>query len=149
MKRSELISRITDASDGMLSAEERQQLEYDLQQYPDLLEDYQAIMTLPDPVSIYPVQKNEVFIQKIEELQSQISKKHETHTGFYELSVTWFKQYALAASLLIVALTSVFSLLQPDGELSGSYPFMDELIYPVDESDADAYVLYLDEFTID
>jgi len=152
MKRTELEIRITDASDGILAPEELRQLEADLQAYPDLLADYHAIMKLPDIEPVYPKPNIAVFAARIAEIRNQISENEELSTNspvFYELSLVWFKRYALAASLMVVALTSVFSLLQPGPEYLDSTVMMDELFYPAEESAADVYVTYLDEFTLD
>ncbi len=152
MKRTELEARITDASDGILTPEEIRQLETDLQVFPDLQDDYYTIMKLPEPEAAYPKPGNELFTARINEIRKQIAEEVETpgnNPAFYELSLVWFKRYALAASLLIVTMTSVISWLQPVQEYTDTATIMNDLFYSLDESDADAYVAYLDDFTLD
>ncbi len=150
MNRTELIIRITDASDGILTPDELRQLETDLQQYPDLMSDYKAIMKLPELDPVYPQAGQAHFTGRIAAIQNQIAAANRAPQGeppvFYELSLLWFKKYALAASLLIVALTSVSTWLQSGEEYVDSAVMMDEFFYLADENEADAYVMYLDEF---
>jgi hypothetical protein len=152
MKRTELETRITDASDGILTPEELHQLETNLQEHPDLLADYHAIMQLPEIEPLYPKPDKSFFTARIAEIRNQIKVNEKVPVSspvFYEFSLVWFKRYALAASLMIVAITSVFSLMQPDAEYFDSAVVIDELFYPTEERAADVYVIYLDDFTLD
>lgn len=138
--------RINDAADGLLSRQEIADLEKDLQAHPDLLNDYHSIMGLPDFKNIYGdlkehQNKNQIslILNKIGLLESQKSAMN-----FENISFLWFKKYALAASFLILAITTVFNLSQPD--VTDTEIALEELIYPESDVVSDDYVTYLDEW---
>ena len=142
--REELEIRIVDAADGSLSEDELRKLEGQLQAYPDLLQSYEKIMYLPDLSGVYgdlSLYQNDIQVHGI---LNQIEKTDRVKGSFEEVAIFWFKKYALAASLLILAVTSLFYLTQPEtanGELSP-----DEIFYSYEQSSADDYVLYLDQW---
>jgi hypothetical protein len=146
MNREELEIKINDAADGQLDQDELNRLEMELHDHPDLMEDYHAIINLPDLSGIYgrtESYRNDISVH-------QILKKienEESSSSFDVLSVTWFKKYALAASLMILGLTSAFYFSQPD-LMNGDMP-LEELLYSFDEPGGDDYVYYLNEWIDD
>lgn len=138
--------RINDAADGFLNQQEIVELEKDLQSYPELLHDYHNIMGLPDFSTIYGEQNEyqnrsqvSLILNKIELNQNQ-----KTSINFENITMLWFKKYALAASFLILAVTSVFNLSQPgiaDTEIA-----LEELFYPESDVTSDEYVTYLNDW---
>lgn len=138
--------RINDAADGLLNPQEIADLENDLQAHPDLLNDYHNIMGMPDFSTIYGElkehQKNSqisLILKKIELVKNQKN----TNT-FENITILWFKKYALAASFLILAFTSVFNLSQP--AIAESELTLEELFYPESDVDSDEYVTYLNDW---
>lgn len=146
MKREELERLIVDASDGVLNASEIKKLETELQNYPDLYEDYRVIMNLPDLNSLYQtdseVVQHQSSIQLIKQGIREISNKA---NSFEVVTLDWFRRYALAASIAIFAITSVFSFIQSHNIKTDSEMVAEEYFYPSDESATDSYVLYLEE----
>lgn len=149
MKRAELERLIVDASDGVLSQREIEQLEKDIQKYPDLYDDYLAIMRLPDISKLYQADLQTVnhqsSIRTIKQTIRDLSYVPET---FEVISLNWFRRYALAASLAIFAITSLFSFIQLGEEQVNSEEVVEEYFYPVDENSiAENYVLYLEDLS--
>lgn len=148
MNREELERLIVDASDGVLNEAEITELENQLQDYPDLYEDYQAIMKLPDMGQLYVGGLNDLqyqsSIQSIKQSIRDISIKADS---FEIVTLDWFKRYALAASIAIFAITSVFSLIQSQDVETDSEIVAEEYFYPADESTTDSYVLYFEGVT--
>lgn len=146
MKREELERLIVDASDGILSTSEIKDLEGELQHYPALYEDYLAIMNLPDMNRLYKLDsemiRHQSSIQSIKQSIREISNKADS---FELVTLDWFKRYALAASIAIFAITSVFSLIQWQNTETEPEMVAEEYFYPADESTTDSYVLYLEE----
>ncbi|TVR33611.1 MAG: hypothetical protein EA390_03860 [Balneolaceae bacterium] len=146
MKREDIEAKIVDAADGRLSEKERLELEEQLRANPGLLQSYHDIMNLPDISSAYRglmADRNDVRIHGIlKDLEETDSKKGAVE--FEDAALFWFRKYALAASLLILAGTSLFYVTQ-NGVMNGD-PAFDEIFYSYEESYADNYVLYLDEW---
>lgn len=138
--------RINDAADGLLNRQEIADLEKDLQAYPDLLKDYHNIMGLPDFTNIYGELKEHQNRSQISLILKKIKRteNHNPSINFENITVTWFKKYALAASILILAVSSVFNLSQPD--VVDTEIALEELIYPESDVTTDDYVTYLDEW---
>jgi hypothetical protein len=146
MTREKLETKIIDAADGLLSEKELHRLEGELRNHPDLLEDYRSIMSIPDMTGIYGTtgsHRNDISVHRILKKIEQ----EELAASFDTLSVTWFKKYALAASLLILAVSSLFYFTQPE-LMNGDLPF-EELFYPFDEISGEDYVHYLNEWIDD
>lgn len=57
----------------------------------------------------------------------------------------WFRKYALAASVLIFALTSISYLFLQQFSTGVDDMALPELFYSYEESSAEDYVVYLDE----
>tara|TARA_R100001143_G_scaffold37173_1_gene34688 strand:- start:34758 stop:35225 length:468 start_codon:yes stop_codon:yes gene_type:complete len=138
--------RINDAADGFLNQKEIADLEKDLQAHPELLKDYYSIMDLPDFSNIYGELNEHQNRNQISVILNKIglTKSQNPGLNFENITVLWFKKYALAASFLILAITSVFNLSQPgvaDTEIA-----LEELIYPESDVVSDDYVTYLDEW---
>lgn len=151
--REELERLIVDASDGLLNSSEINNLERELQHYPDLNRDYRSIMNLPGFGSLYHddlnADRHHSSIQKIRQGIRNLSYKPDS---FEIISLNGFKRYALAASLAVFAVTSIFTLqrqrIQPD--TLNTEEVVQEFFYPADNlSLADSYVLYLEELPED
>ncbi|PWN06343.1 hypothetical protein [Rhodohalobacter mucosus] len=144
MKRNELENRINDAADGLLTDAERVVLERELEQYPDLMQDYRDIMALPDISGIYGTEDEHRDASSIRSIRERLIE----HEPFSMASVFWFKKFALAASLLILTASSLAGFLT--GAFSGAAYTdaitADELIYPQDPSFADEYVSYISDW---
>jgi hypothetical protein len=84
--------------------------------------------------------QNHQHVEQILDSIRQIDEK----TTFYNTTVVWFKKYALAASLLIFAMTSVFYFTQPE-ILNGDISF-EEFYYPDEVSASEDYASYLDDW---
>lgn len=138
--------RINDAVDGLLNRQEIADLEKDLQAHPDLLNDYQSIMGIPNFSSIYGELKEHQNRSQISLILKKIGliESHKPAMNFENITVLWFKKYALAASFLILAVTSVYNLSQlnvADAEIT-----LEELFYPESDVASDEYVTYLNEW---
>jgi hypothetical protein len=150
MKRKELEQKITDAADGLLTASEIRLLEEKLKHYPDLQQNYRDIMNLPDLSAAYtsgPYKfRNDLHIHRIRKL-IQSEDKHLNTLG--EITIKWFRKYALAAVVLIFGLTTISHIfLQQYSDRPDELP-VTELIYAYEESSAEEYVTYLDEIIIE
>lgn len=143
--RQKLEHEIIRAADGELSATEIQELELKLEAYPELKQDYINITELPDLSGIYSQNHFESSEVKsgVSQILNRIKILEQSRNGFADVSVHWFKRYALAASVLFLALTSGFYFSQSD---SNDAEFtVEELLYPMDDSDGETYVLYLEQ----
>ena len=107
MNRQNLQNRITDAADGVLTEPEQLELEKELESWPDLLEEYRMIMALPDPA----IASGDVSHYHDEEhLRQILQAMDETDpVSFQRLTITLFRRYALAASLLFLAVSAGFN----------------------------------------
>jgi hypothetical protein len=146
MKREELEIKINDAADGLLNPSDLNRLEEELKAYPGLMEEYRSVMSLPDFSGIYgsaESHRNDIHVHRILKQLEQETPS----ASFDHLTITWFKKYALAASLLILATTSAFYFSQPE-LLNGDFS-LDEMIYSFDISSGDDYVHYLSEWIDD
>ncbi len=143
MKPEELEVIINDAADGLLSRDERKELEKTLETHPELLQDYRSIMKLPDMKNIYGKAASYSNPQQAHNILHLLDKEDEK-TTFYNTTVVWFRKYAIAASLLILALTSIFYVTQPE-LLNGDITF-EEFYYPDEELESENYATYLDEW---
>lgn len=151
MSREELERMIVDASDGELNASEIEKLESELQHHPDLLQDYQAIMGLPDFADLYDTDLDTDRHQaSIDEIKGNLYKQLSEPNSFEMVSLNWFRRYALAASLAIFAITSIFTFVQQQSEQVESEEVVEEMFYPVDETSiAESYVLYFEGLSDD
>ena len=144
MTRKELENRINDAADGQLSSAELVILEQELELYPDLLHDYREIMALPDLSGIYGSAEDYRDPAQVRTIREQLIE----HEPFTMASIFWFRKVALAASLLILGVSSLAGYLT--GALSESAYTeaisADDMIYPQDDSFADEYVSYIYEW---
>jgi len=107
MNTTELQNRITDAADGQLTKQELRQLENELQAWPHLLEDYRMIMALPDLKSA--AGNSDLYRDSAHLQQILNALDREEENNFQMLSIHWFRRYALAASLLFLAVTAGFN----------------------------------------
>ena len=146
MNREELERRIVDASDGVLSASEKKNLEKELQKHPDLYEDYKAIIKLPDLSNLYKANfRTENHQASVQRIQQSIRDLSYVPDSFEVITLDWFRRYALAASLAVFAITSLFSFIQLGEEQVDAEEVAEEMFYPVDENSvAENYVLYLE-----
>lgn len=146
MKREKLERLIIDASDGELNARQLRLLEEELQNHPDLLKDYRAILNLPELAQLYEeAEKSGQYRASIHSIKENIRELKKSSESFETVSLEWFRRYALAASIAIFAVTSVFSFIQMQDSQIDSEMIAEEYFYPVNESAPDNYVLYLEE----
>lgn len=147
--REELERQIVDAAEGNLNEKEVLELERRLGAYPELYSDYKAVVNLPALDDVYKQQNANVFEREIESVRQKLSGLGRVQRSFEEMSIIWFQRYALAASLLLFAITSIFTITQSDGEAYGDELTFEELLYPLEESVVEDYQWYLDELTND
>lgn len=146
--REELERLIVDASDGELNKQEIEKLEGELQNYPDLYQDYKAIMNLPDFSIAYQQDLDTSrYHASITKIRKSLHNFSDEPDSFEAITLTWFRRYALAASLAIFAITSAYSFLQFQDNEIDSEEVAEEIFYPVEESVADSYVLYLEDLS--
>ena len=144
LTRDELENRINDAADGLLSETELASLQQQLQRYPDLLQDYREIMALPDLSGIYGTAEEYREPSRIRTIREMLIEEE----PFSAASLFWFRKVALAASLLILAGSSLAGL------FSGAFTDLaytdmmtaDVLIYPKEPGFAEEYVTYITEW---
>lgn len=138
--------RINDAADGLLNPQEIADLENDLKTHPDLLKDYHSIMGMPDFSTVYGELREHQSKSQISLILKKIGliEYRKSALSFENITVLWFKKYALAASFLILAVTSVFNLSQSD--FTDAEIALDELFYPESDIVSDDYVTYLNEW---
>ena len=144
-ERKNLELEINRAADGELSRHEMTALEQKLQQFPDLLESYRNIMALPDLGEAYPDADNlsDVNSAGVKRILDFIESEDKSFRNFAEESLIWFRRYALAASIAILAVVSGFYLSYDVPE--NSEVAMEQLFYPDDQIESESYVLYLEE----
>jgi hypothetical protein len=143
-----LEQRIIDACDGNLNRQEEELLIKKLKEFPDLYLDYREMKQLPDLSTAYSAPsdtfRNDLHVKRIHDLiQHEIQSQS---VSFDDVIVTWFKKYALAAVLLVVGTSSLVHLTPQlfDSETESLIP---ELVYSYEDSDAESYILYLEELT--
>lgn len=148
LQRIQLERKIADAVDGQLSDEEMEKLKAELQHYPDLMQDFEEMMTMPGLNNLFgEVADASRFQQQIESIHREIIEQDRTHQSFEEVTIYWFKRYAVAASIAILALSSLFSLgVGIDGQFEDDIT-ISEFFYSGSESDAEEYVIYLEEIS--
>jgi len=144
---SQLEIEILRASENELTTVEREQLESRLSQHPELEKVYHDLTHLPDISKAYD--RNTISDAKMDSRVSQLlevmdrEEREHSPKSFENLSILYFKRYALAASLLFLALTSGFYFSQngsAENELT-----VEELLYPLEESESETYVYYLEQ----
>lgn len=141
MTREELEIRINEAADSLLTETELTALEKELNAFPDLLQDYHNIMALPDFSGIYGSKEDFRLSGNIRTIRELLIEDD----TFATAAIFWFKRYALAASLLILAVSSLAGFLS--GTITGNgfeeAISADQLLYPADESVTEEYVSYI------
>lgn len=148
LKRLQLERKIIDAADGALTAEEMRQLKAELQDYPDLLSDFHDIMKQPDLSALYgSADEKSNFKNQISNIQQAINKYEFQNKSFEEVSLIWFRKYAIAASIAVLAVTSVFRIESVSEHQTDSEYLISEIFYPNLESEADDYMIYLEELS--
>lgn len=149
LKRKHLERKIIEAADGELNKSEINQLEKELQAFPDLLQDYNEFINQPDITGIYgSVQDSNLFKDQIQAITHKIEDLKKQSQTFEDITVAWFRSYALAASISVLAITSLYSVFtMPENDLENEI-MMSEMFYPYVESEADEYVTYLEEISI-
>ena len=148
LKRLQLERKIIDAADGALTAEEMRQLKSELQDYPDLLSDFHDIMKQPDLSALYgSADEKSNFKNQISNIQQAINKYEFQNKSFEEVSLIWFRKYAIAASIAVLAVTSVFRIESVSEHQTDSEYLISEIFYPNLESEADDYMIYLEELS--
>ena len=144
---SQLEMEILRASENELTAGERDQLEKKLAQYPKLEKVYHNLTQMPDISKAYDrtMLSSKKMDSKVSQLLEAIESEDHEHSpkSFENLSIHYFKRYALAASLLFLALTSGFYFSQ--NGLAENELTVEELLYPMEESESETYVYYLEQ----
>ena len=138
--------RINDAADGLLNRQEIEDLEKDLKSHPNLMSDYQNIMAMPPLSTLYGELKEYQNESQVSLILNKIglTENRKPSMNFDNITVLWFKKYALAASILILAVTSVYNMSQP--EISDTDIALEELFYPESDIASDEYLTYLNEW---
>ncbi len=148
LKRLQLERKIIDAADGALTSEEMRQLKAELQDYPDLLSDFHDIMKQPDLSALYgSADEKSNFKNQISNIQHAINQYEFQNKSFEEVSLIWFRKYAIAASIAVLAVTSVFRIESVSEHQTDSEYLISEIFYPNLESEADDYMIYLEELS--
>lgn len=148
MTREELQQLILDAADGLLEPGQMKLLDKGLELYPDLRDDYELLMKTPSPsIACDSRMSDERMFASLENLKRSIHAIR-PRESFEQISLIWFWRGALAASLALFALTGMISFYQSGtAENTGYEPIVEETIYPVEESLADTYEIYLNELS--
>ena len=146
MRREELEIRINEAADGLLSDDELLKLEQELEAFPDLMEDYRNILSIPDISGIYGSAEDHRNPSQIRAVREMLIEADEE--SFSIAAIFWFKKAALAASLLILAASSLAGFVTgsfTDNSGAGTVS-MDELIYPPDQTPVEEYAGYISDW---
>jgi len=150
MNRDELERKIAEASEGELTAADLAELENELIKWPDLKQDFEAIMNLPDIGRAYPVAEIQKFSSQIDTIRRQIREQDHTKDHFSEFSLFIFKKYALAASILIVAGSS--ALFFSDDSFVNSQetvPAEELFVYQAEAAASEDYMVQIDNLLFD
>ncbi len=142
---SKLESEILRASENELTDRERKELEKKLEQNPELKKVYKEITNMPDLSKAYDYNllSGKEIDGRVDHLLGIIEQEESNSKSFANLSIHLFKRYALAASIIFLALTSSFYFsysVNPDNDF-----LVEELLYPIEESDTETYVYYLEQ----
>lgn len=144
---SKLELEILRASDGELTSDEREELKKKLKQKPELEKVYHDLKNLPDFSKAYDrhMLSGTKMDSRINQLFEAIESEDRKHSpkSFENLSIHLFKRYALAASILFLAVTSGFYFSQ-NGSAESEFT-IEELLYPMEESETETYVYYLEQ----
>lgn len=150
MTREYVEQKIAEASEGELTSSELNNLRKELKNWPDLQADFELIMDLPPISEAYKLNDISSFSYQISEIKHAIRKPLEEKDSFSEISLLWFRRYALAASILILAGSATLYMPGLSNESDSLEPALDEWIIPTDDvSPADTYVLYIDDLIIE
>jgi hypothetical protein len=141
-----LEQKIIAACDGELDKNEEKKLIKELESYPDLYNDYLDMKQVPGISSAYPASlstyRNDFHVKRIQNLITK--EKQILSATFDDVIVTWFKRYAIAAIFLILGTTSLLQI-YPQFMNGNADSLISELVYTYEESNADSYILYLEE----
>lgn len=144
-QREQLEIKIAEASEGELTPGQITRLEEQLKAFPDLLEDYHAIMQLPELNAAFTHQPKQMEIG-MAALKNRIKGQYDDNTAIFDISLTWFRRYAVAASILIAGLATIFTLTSNGDDPYDFVGTYNELFFPETEADGEEYVIYLEEF---
>lgn len=148
MKRNELKHKIADASEGELSGDDLKKLESELSNHPDLKADFEQIMKLPSLNEAFEKKDSAHFSNQIMDIKQAIRGLEKYDESFAEISFSWFRRYALAASVLIMAGSAALYFPGYFSEEFMNEPALEELFMPIEsETLTDEYVVYIDELT--
>jgi hypothetical protein len=150
MNRDELERKIAEASDGDLAPAALAELEKELANWPDLKQDFAAIMNLADLQQAYPVEDKVQFSSQINAIQRQIRELNHPKEEFSELSLHIFKKYALAASILIIAGSSALFLSDNAMVNTTEAAAAEEVfVYQTEGAASDNYMLQIENLLLD
>lgn len=150
MNRDELEIKIAEASEGELTAADLAELENELIKWPDLKQDFEAIMHLPEIDRAYPVAEIKHFSLQIDAIRRQIHEQDHEKEHFSEFSLFIFKKYALAASILIVVGSS--ALFFSDDSFVNSQetvPAEELFAYQAEAAASEEYMVQIDNLLFD
>lgn len=143
MTREELEIRINDAADGMLSKAEVATMESQLRNYPDLMNDWQAIKQLPDVSSAFPIKGHDI---QVHNLKKMIANEYHKLQSFDVVGWQWFRRYgAVAALVLLMVSASLRIMTQSNSEVNGTDLMWHEEIYNESNTHSQDYIIMLDE----
>lgn len=147
MTREQLEILINDAADGKLTDEDKMALERDLKSYPDLMKDYREILSLPDVSGIYGSTEEYRDASRIRKIRELLIETDED--SFSLATLFWFRKVALAASLLILAASSLTGIVTGtlmDTPTTTESVTLDDLIYPAQQNPVEEYASYLSDW---
>ena len=147
-KRLELERKIIDATEGLLSDEQISLLKDELSRYPDLQADFFAMMNQTLSPDLYgETGESKRYQSQIANILGEISELDKTRDDFAEVTIHWFRRYAIAASVAVLVLSSIFNLSVGSDTYYNEEFIISDLLYPDQPGDADDYLIYLDEIS--
>ncbi len=147
-KRLELERKIIDATEGLLSDEQISLLKDELSRYPDLQEGFLTIMNQPLSPDLYGETGDSSRHQnQISNILNEISELDKAREDFAEITIHWFRRYAIAASVAILMLSSIFYLSVDLDVYYDDEFIISDIFYPDQPGYADDYLIYLDEIS--
>lgn len=147
-KRIELERKIIDATEGLLSDEQINLLKDELSGYPDLQDDFLAMMNQPLQLNLYgETGDSGQHHNQIANILQEISKFDNTQEDFAEVTIHWFRRYAIAASIAILILSSIYHLGVDTDVYYDDEFIISDMFYPDQPGHADDYLIYLEEIS--
>jgi len=109
-QRKYLEIQITESLDGQLSVEEQKTLEQQLHQFPDLLENYKALQTMPPITKAFSgIQPEPTAFRRLQEKLNNL----QNIPGFHDLLLLYFKRYVLTGVFLVALILLSLRFMEP------------------------------------